>query len=120
MTILLKSSLVLSFALALGMSGQKQSSANITPIDCNYYTYTLGFNHAKNVRKQCSLSQSVLNNTYTLNMSNPCFEYRVGFLEGWVAYQGYCSLNGDDNGGGGNGGGGNGGGPTPGGGGPQQ
>ncbi|MEO9873158.1 hypothetical protein [Ekhidna sp.] len=81
--------------------------------DCNYYTYDLGFNHAKNVRRQCDLSPTILQNTYTLNMSNPCFQFRVGFQEGWFAYQSYCSTGGGGNNGGGTGGGGNGDGPGP-------
>lgn len=90
--------------------------------DCSYYTYDLGFNHAKNVRMQCDLSSTVLQNTYTLNMSNPCFQFRVGFQEAWFAYQGYCSTGGGGNGGGsgGGGGGGSGDGPGPGPGGPPQ
>ena len=75
-------------------------------IDCSEYTYERGFNHAKNVRMDCSLSPSILQNTYDLNMSNPCFMYRVGFQEGWFAYQGHCSLGGGNGGGSGGGGGG--------------
>ncbi len=76
--------------------------------DCSEYTYDRGFNHARSVRTDCSLSPSVLQNTYNLNMGNPCFMYRIGFEEAWFDYQGYCSLPGGGNGGGTGGGGGGG------------
>ena len=60
------------------------------PTNCDRYTYDAGFNHAKSVLTCCCYSQTILDNTYDLNMSNPCWEFRVGFAEGWAAYRNYC------------------------------
>lgn len=69
-------------------------------INCNEYPYERGYNHARNVRQDCALSQEVLDATYQSHFSNPCTAYRLGFKEAWTAYKNYCSTQGDEDNGG--------------------